>query len=397
MSDDPFATLPAEGAPQKAADIATAAEIDSVVIRPVPDRAPEPTLAVSRLYGRAPDRIYTYRDRDGRALFHVCRWSGTGGNKEIRPLAWVRHRDGSEDWAFRNHPAPRPLYGLEHIAQRPHASVVVVEGEKATEAAAKIFPDSVVVTWPGGSNAVSRTDWSPLRGASEVVVWPDADLPGMKAAHAVVEALADYEGTLTVVDGEALAALSPADGGRRVVTPGWDAADAVDEWTDLDALRSAVERHSRQIEAGGPKYRSFGRFEMSDLGLYAALAKGKGKDQGDEKVRIASAFEVVGRVRDSEGYGWSKLLRWKDEDGRTRTHAVADADLHGDPRTICSTLAGMGLDITRGCGGPLADYLNAVHVDPASPPLSARAGTRLPDPHVLCSLIAPLAHPRGKR
>ena len=63
--------------------------------------------------------------------------------------------------------------------------MVVVEGEKTAEAAKLLAPDCVVVTWEGGARNVQTTDWSPL-AERDVVVVPDADDEGRKAAQEVI-------------------------------------------------------------------------------------------------------------------------------------------------------------------------------------------------------------------
>ena len=57
-------------------------------------------------------------------------------------------------------PAARPLYNLPEITARPDAPVVVCEGEKAAEAAARVFPECVVTTSSGGSGAPNKTDFA---------------------------------------------------------------------------------------------------------------------------------------------------------------------------------------------------------------------------------------------
>jgi hypothetical protein len=88
-----------------------------------------------------------------------------------------------------HHPdAPRPLYNLHLLARRPDAPVIICEGEKASDAAAFLFPDYVCVTWPAGSGAVDATDFSPLKGR-KVIIWPDNDSPGLKAAAQIAAKL----------------------------------------------------------------------------------------------------------------------------------------------------------------------------------------------------------------
>ena len=100
-------------------------------------------------------------------------------------------------------------------------------------------------------------------------------------------------------------------------------------------------------------FQSFGKFCMNEHGLF--VHKG-GKGAAD--VKVSAPFEVCGRVRSPDGTGWARLIRFRDEDGTTRTAPVCDADLHSEPRNLAAHLAGLGLQITRGCAHHLADYLS---------------------------------------
>ena len=62
---------------------------------------------------------------------------------------------------------------------------MIVEGEKAADAAAKIFPEYTVISWMGGSEAASKANWKELAG-KEVTSWPDNDVAGEKAAIAIL-------------------------------------------------------------------------------------------------------------------------------------------------------------------------------------------------------------------
>jgi putative DNA primase/helicase len=78
----------------------------------------------------------------------------------------------------------------------------------------------VVVTSPNGSKSADKADWSPLHGR-DVVIWPDADLPGDEYAKGVSKCAAAGEA-------KSIAVVSPPE----AVKEGWDAADALDEgWT----------------------------------------------------------------------------------------------------------------------------------------------------------------------
>src|SRR6516162_6386892 len=65
----------------------------------------------------------------------IGRYNKADGDKEFWPRTWRKNREtGKEEWRWKNVPDPRPLYGLELLAQRPNAPVMVVEGEKCADA-----------------------------------------------------------------------------------------------------------------------------------------------------------------------------------------------------------------------------------------------------------------------
>jgi putative DNA primase/helicase len=142
--------------------------------------------------------------------FWVLRYE-KDGQKEFRPLTW---RNGG--WARIAYPEPRPLYNLTALEKEPTAPVIIVEGEKAADALAGVMGAYVVMTWANGASAVHKNDWAPLKGR-DVIIWPDADEPGTKAAAAVV-------GELIKAQAIQVRVISVADRAN-----GWDAADAVGE------------------------------------------------------------------------------------------------------------------------------------------------------------------------
>jgi len=102
--------------------------------------------------------------------FYVVRRNSPNG-KDIRPLSW----DGSR-WQLKAPPAPRPLLNLNQIRSQ-QGTILVVEGDKTADAAARLFPKAIVTTWPSGCKAIDKADWAPLIGR-RVILWPDADQPG---------------------------------------------------------------------------------------------------------------------------------------------------------------------------------------------------------------------------
>ena len=141
--------------------------------------------------------------------FYVCRFPG----KKIRPLWW----DG-DAWRWKAPPVPRPLYWARRDSTAP---VLICEGEKATDAAQRLFPSAACCTWPSGCKAIDKADWSPLAGR-KVTLWPDADEVGRDAMAKLAPRL-----------------LKAGAAWVRIVQPpadaldGWDLADA--DWSPTEA------------------------------------------------------------------------------------------------------------------------------------------------------------------
>jgi DNA primase len=191
-----------------------------------------PTLGASAMH-------WAYRGPQGSVFAYMARFNLENGEKEVRPRTTWRDSNGKLRLQWRNLPPPRPLYGLEYFARLSNALVIVIEGEKAVDAARRIFPNCIVVSPMNGAKSPGKADWEPLRGR-DVIIWPDNDKPGEGFAIAVAGLLQDIAASVRIVD---VAELVKTDGGARGVTHnpiGWDAADAVEEWTNLAALRDKV-------------------------------------------------------------------------------------------------------------------------------------------------------------
>lgn len=169
-----------------------------------------------------PVSVHAYRFASGKPYAYVLRVEIDG--KKITPLiAWCRNdKTEQEGWSHYVLQAPRRLYGLQDLAARPEAPVVVVEGEKCADALAAALPSHVVVSWAGGGKAAAKSDWSPLAGR-DVIIWPDADEEGART----VEGWNGKPGLLDLIPTPARVARPAAS-----VPKGWDCADAIAEgWT----------------------------------------------------------------------------------------------------------------------------------------------------------------------
>ena len=117
------------------------------------------------------------------------------------------------------------MYGLDRLGKaEPSKPILIVEGEKSAEAAEKLFPDFICMTWQGGANAVNMTDWSPLENR-EVVICPDNDEAGVKAALQIANILdANYANKAKIV---CLPKVLPAK---------WDVADPIHDEVNIHHL-----------------------------------------------------------------------------------------------------------------------------------------------------------------
>lgn len=156
-------------------------------ILPAPGHAGDPPKA--HIKRGLPEMTWRYPGTGGEVLGYVYRFKTSDGGKEVLPLVFARHAvTGSEEWRWMAFPEPRPLYGLDRLAAKPGAPVLLVEGEKCADAAAALLPEFAVVSWPGGGKAVKKCDWSPLAGRN-VIAWPDADAKRVPLTKAEKDAI----------------------------------------------------------------------------------------------------------------------------------------------------------------------------------------------------------------
>lgn len=179
-------------------------------VLPVPDgvKAPETDA----------DVLYQYRDAAGQLLGYVQRWNAMGKqDKRIRPLTYCENSAGSHEWRAMGFDRPKPLYCADLVSKKLEARVVLVEGEKCADMINRqeLF-DLVAVSCFGGSPSVKYCDFSSLKNRA-VIVWPDNDEPGRKAACEAANALRGVAKKTAVLK-------IPNDKPQ-----GWDAADLLAE------------------------------------------------------------------------------------------------------------------------------------------------------------------------
>ena len=202
----------------------------------MPDKRPEaePTAKRGRRPARKPDKPpvgagepplsgaamqWCYRDAAGDPLFWIQRINLRDGKKLFIHRTWIDgkwHRPSKDDPFTSEWPAPRPIYRLPELVGSGDAPVLICEGEKSADAAAGMLLEHVPISWPNGSKAISKVDWSPLRGRN-VVISRDNDDAGVDCAHRLGAVLASVAASVAVLD--------PPPG----APPKWDLADA---WPD---------------------------------------------------------------------------------------------------------------------------------------------------------------------
>ncbi len=137
---------------------------------------------------------HSYTDEQGSLIYQVLRLrSIQNPSEKMTPPLSFGYSDGGDEnpcWRIKGfkQDAKRPLYNLYELAQNPSKTVLIVEGEKTADKALEKLPKEnlVCITWSGGASAVSKADWSPLVGR-KIVVWPDNDVAGFKAAESVCD------------------------------------------------------------------------------------------------------------------------------------------------------------------------------------------------------------------
>lgn len=198
---------------------------------------------------------WCYRDESGDPLFYVARYQpepidGEEQRKQIIPWSWSPDKG---QFIQKGYPDPRPLYGLEQLADKPGWPVILVEGEKAADAARKLCGEGfVVMTWSNGVQSVKKVRWSDL-GGRDVILWPDADLktvdgvalpyheqPGQAAMAQVAGLILDTVKSVKIIDVQMSGDFWPVDG--------WDAADALEDGWDWDRFAAWVKPRLREVK-----------------------------------------------------------------------------------------------------------------------------------------------------
>lgn len=371
-------------APPAATNRSTAPNADGwECIIPVPDDAPPPP-AVNPRQGR-PSIRYEYRAASGVLGFLIDRYQGKEG-KSFAQLTFWRNSAGRTEWRWKSPPAPRLLYGLDLLAARPDAPVIVCEGEKAAEAARVLAPGFVCVSWPGGSNAVDKAGWLPLAGR-DVSLWPDLDEPGaacMAKLAGILASLPSPPAVLHQLHPQVFGLSGKGDDAADLL--GWDAARFADVCTST-GWRVAVDMPKQaKKEAPAPKAAKPAQdnapagaprtcYSIDVSGVYFTETDRDG-NQGVPKW-ICSYLEPIARVRNPDNQGWGVLVRLYDADKVEHKLVIPMTLFRGDGLEVAGMLLDAGLTMATGGRQKVTAYLQSARPE-ARARITSRTGWHAP-------------------
>lgn len=271
-----------------------------------------------------PSKVWEYKNSENWIIGYVARYEVEGG-KEIRCWTWGAKGDAEPGWSCGHWSKPRPMYGLDKLAARPSSPVMLVEGEKAADAAQELLGQYVVMSWPGGANAWKHADFSPLRG-KRVDLWPDADEPGKDAMRNIVAIIGDPHGLRCY--GKLIDPRGMPDGADAADWPGGD----VFSWLQERATEYATkEGHEEALRAKEEAPTPPDLPPLPPVEVYA----GDGGDDDDDNIpasmsedMLADRFALTNAYRWRYVKAWSTWFEWRgdgwyrDETGKVDRLAV---------------------------------------------------------------------------
>ncbi len=128
---------------------------------------------------------YPYYNEQNKLICYTLRLEPkAGGKKIVLPASYGKtHPETEAKWGLRRYKAQNALiYNLPLVQQSPSKPILIVEGEKTANAAHEMLGNEyTVISWLGGAAAANSVDWKKLFGR-DIVIWPDNDPAGFKAA-----------------------------------------------------------------------------------------------------------------------------------------------------------------------------------------------------------------------
>jgi hypothetical protein len=199
-----------------------------------PEQAAHHLSAKQLAEGYALQALHTYTDEKNNALYWRIRLKNSTNQKWIRPM----HKDDSNEYRLGepstlNNQA-KPLYGLHVLAQKPKATVLIVEGEYPTDVMNQYLSEKTGDYAPctitsGSATSADNANWEPLANR-DCLIWPDNDAVGIRYAEQVRAKLEALGCRVEMLDA---ASLNLSEGGDCV---DWLEANPVASVADILSL-----------------------------------------------------------------------------------------------------------------------------------------------------------------
>ncbi len=170
------------------------------------------------------------------------------GSKQVLPVSYCRNEFlNKEAWRLKgfSDDGYKPIYHMEKVADN-NRQVLIVEGEKTCDRAGELLPDYIVLSWLGGSNGAAKVNWQQLRG-KEVVIWPDHDAAGIKAARTIGQIINEangHIGKVTIIDPSQLEFNGAIH--NNILPEKWDLADPLPVGLDIKNLKEIIKNCQQQ-------------------------------------------------------------------------------------------------------------------------------------------------------
>lgn len=134
---------------------------------------PEPGSITHKIHG-APSQVWYYKNAHEQIISVDCRFE-TAGGKIVLPYTYlINSKTKAGGWRWAAMKEPRLPYNYHAIKSDLGKTIIISEGCKTAKYIEDNVDTVVSTTWQGGSNAISKTDWSCLNGR-RVIFWPDFD------------------------------------------------------------------------------------------------------------------------------------------------------------------------------------------------------------------------------
>ena len=128
------------------------------------------------------ENVYAYKNIKNELCGYIVRIKDIESDAKITlPVVYTENNHGIKSWRAKGFGDDRCLYNEQRL-YKSNKPVLIVEGEKTADTAQSLYPEFNVISWSGGANGFSKSNWNVLKD-KQVTIWPDNDQAGIDAAH----------------------------------------------------------------------------------------------------------------------------------------------------------------------------------------------------------------------